>query len=173
MLNVMLDLETLGTKPGCPVLSIGAVTFDPDMPDSGTHFYEVCGLREQFAAGLVPDADTLAWWTQQSNAAAMFSGLANASASVAFTRFQNWFPSDALVWGNGADFDMPILAKAMQALGYTAPWKPFSGRCFRTLKNLYPHVPKVQPTEAHNALSDALAQAQWALNIAEAGAKLA
>jgi len=173
MLHVMLDLETLGTTPGCPVLSIGAVAFDPVAREIHDRFYRVCGLKEQFAAGLVPNAETLAWWAQQPNIAATFAELAQTSAALAFSHFRGWFPEDALVWGNGADFDMPILAEAMRRLGYSAPWKPFSGRCFRTLKNLYPAVPKVKPAEAHNALSDAEAQAQWAMNIAAAGAALA
>jgi hypothetical protein len=29
MNNVMIDIETLGKKRGCPVLSIAAVQFDP------------------------------------------------------------------------------------------------------------------------------------------------
>lgn len=173
MLHVMLDLETLGTRPGCPVLSIGAVEFDPTTMNTGQRFYDVCGLAEQFDAGLRPDAGTLAWWAGQPNVAAMFEGLAQASAALTFLNFRQWFPGDALVWGNGADFDMPILAAAMQALGHAVPWKPFNGRCFRTLKNLYPGVPRVHPGEAHNALSDAEAQARWALNIAAAGAVLA
>lgn len=174
MQHVMLDIETLGTRPGCPVLSIGAVLFDPT-PEHGllAHFHAFCGLKEQLDVGLTPDAGTLAWWATQPNVAATFERAKMASAALAFSHFARWFPPDALVWGNGADFDQPILAAAMEALGHPAPWKPFNGRCFRTLKNLYPHVPKVHPAEAHNALSDAEAQAKWALDISGAGAVLA
>lgn len=173
MQHVMLDLETLGTRPGCPVLSIGAVVFEPATGEIGSSFYEVCGLGEQLAAGLVPEAGTLAWWAKQTTGREVFDAVDRASAALAFSRFQGWFPTDALVWGNGADFDMPILAEAMRKFGYGVPWKPFNGRCFRTLKNLYAFVPKVAPASAHNALSDARAQAQWALDIAAAGAVLA
>lgn len=173
MKHVMLDLETLGTRPGCPVLSIGAVLFDADLGVMEDRFHAYCRLDQQFEAGLMPEAGTLAWWAKQAGVAELFENAAQAPPGLAFAAFSHWFPADVLVWGNGADFDMPILAHAMKACGYRAPWKPFSGRCFRSLKNLYPHVPKVNPTEAHNALSDAVAQAQWAINIAAAGAVLA
>ena len=41
--DVMVDLETWGTKPGCAIISIGAVSFGPD------------GLGEEFYTALDRD----------------------------------------------------------------------------------------------------------------------
>jgi inhibitor of KinA sporulation pathway (predicted exonuclease) len=73
----------------------------------------------------------------------------------------------ALVWGNGADFDNPILAAAYRATGISQGWKPYNGRCYRTIKNLAPQVRLVRTGTHHNALDDARAQAQHLLDIVE------
>jgi exodeoxyribonuclease VIII len=74
-------------------------------------------------------------------------------------------PKDFLVWGNGADFDLPILSAAYVAAGFGGPpWKPYNGRCYRTLKNLRPDVPRPERRgTAHNALDDAVFQAEHAI----------
>jgi hypothetical protein len=64
MINVMVDIETLGTEPGCVVLSIGAVAFDKEM-GFVEDFYEVINTVDSFSEGLTYDNDTLAWWKKQ------------------------------------------------------------------------------------------------------------
>ena len=41
MEHCMVDLETLGKRAGCPILSIGAVFFDPVEKQLGEEFYVV------------------------------------------------------------------------------------------------------------------------------------
>ena len=48
MIHVMCDLETLGRRPGCKLLSIGAVVFGPK--GLGAEFYEDCLLYTSDAA---------------------------------------------------------------------------------------------------------------------------
>ena len=67
--------------------------------------------------------------------------------------------------GNGADFDLPILAAAYAAVGLSVPWKPYNGRCYRTLKNLAPVVKLARPGTHHNALDDARTQAVHAIKL--------
>jgi hypothetical protein len=64
MSDVMIDLETLGRRPGCVVLSIGAVEFGP--AGLGREFYIVLDIFGQKSLGLHEDPDTLAWWEAQS-----------------------------------------------------------------------------------------------------------
>ena len=69
---------------------------------------------------------------------------------------------DSLVWSNGADFDVPMLAHAFSQVQMEMPWKFFNSRCFRTYKNL-PGAKNVGVPFAgtkHNALADAYHQAQ-------------
>lgn len=169
--RVMIDLETLGVTAGCSILSIGAATFD-EHRGVGDPFYATISRKTCRNAGLVEDADTLIWWHKQSEEArkvltadhtTLPLGLALAQFHDYLSRFHT---SDVLVYGNGADFDLPILGRAFLACGFDLPWKAYNGRCYRTLKNQRPDVKLVRtPGTHHNALSDATAQAEHAIRI--------
>lgn len=63
MKHVMVDLETLGTKPGSVILSIGAVTFDLDGSGrDGRTFYQRVNIQSCLDAGMTVDGDTVEWW---------------------------------------------------------------------------------------------------------------
>ncbi|MDV7397059.1 3'-5' exoribonuclease, partial [Arthrospira platensis SPKY1] len=64
------------------------------------------------------------------------------------------------LWGNGADFDNPILKSCYAAIDADVPFKPWAGRCYRTVKNI-PGMPKINRNHGthHNALDDARNQA--------------
>lgn len=166
-LDVMIDLETTGTKAGCGILSIGACTFD------GNHkFYDRIHHSSSIELGLVDDPDTLAWWARQNPEARMEAFSGETHILNALGKFSDWFkrlPADnknVFIWGNGADFDQPILQAAFVKAGMKAPWAPFNSRCYRTLKNLYFGVkaPAFQGIK-HNALADAMHQASHAREI--------
>jgi exodeoxyribonuclease VIII len=163
----MVDLETCGVTPGCVVLSIGACSFD------GKHeFYKKFCPPCLEAAGLVKESETMSWWDKQSEEARLeaFSGIDSPVTVLgAFTDFLDSLESqykNVYIWGNGADFDLPILAAVYKALGMRTPWKPFNGRCYRTLKNLYKSIPmsKFEGLK-HSALADARNQAMHAREI--------
>ena len=193
-MNVMLDLETLGTAPGCAVLSVGAVPFDVE---NGVRedwaFYAEISLVSCLAAGLTIDPQTLAWWLKQpdrgvlerASAAPLHPkmplapypwhtlGLGSLTdMAQAFSQWWSMVASEddlvAMVWGNGADFDLPIWAHAMRAVKWAQPWKPFNGRCYRTLKNLRPDVRPEAGAVAHHALADATRQAEHAVRLLRA-----
>lgn len=69
MNHLMIDLETMGNKPSAPIVSIGAVIFDPSTGEFGPDFYRVVSLKSSVDGGAVPDADTIMWWMQQSEEA--------------------------------------------------------------------------------------------------------
>lgn len=166
-IDIMLDLETCGVKPGCIVLSIGASSFDLNH----TFYKKLCASCLK-GAGLKEDPDTMKWWSKQDPIARAeaFSGT-DSSVQVlgAFSDFLRALEvehKDVYVWGNGADFDLPILAAVYETFGMRTPWKPFNGRCYRTLKNLYHNI-KMERFEGmkHTALADAKNQAQHARDI--------
>jgi hypothetical protein len=73
---------------------------------------------------------------------------------------------DVRVWGNGADFDNPILAVAYRRTIFSGqPWKPYNGRCYRTVKNQFQDVKLVRTGTHHNALDDARSQATHLVEI--------
>lgn len=164
-LHVMLDLETLGLTPGCGILSIGAVTLDLE-----STFYERVEIKSNAENGLISDDETLTWWDKQSTEARLEAFCGMTSLPSVLNSFAHWFgklPSrsaeDILVWGNGADFDVPILKVAYKKLGIPFPIATFNARCYRTLKGLYPEVAapaRLKGATKHNALDDAIHQAK-------------
>jgi exodeoxyribonuclease VIII len=175
MLDFMVDLETLGDKPGCAILSIGAVAFDPvEQTIDGGGFYKVVSRASCKKAKLGEDRSTIDWWERQSEAArqVLADSLAkNATplkdALIELNVYLTSFgPAKKIrVWGNGADFDNAILCLCYQAAGVQMPWDFWNNRCFRTLKNLAPQVKVDRSGTYHNALDDARTQADHALKI--------
>lgn len=179
--HVMVDLETLGSRPGCAILSIGAVEFNHLTGKLGEEFYCVVNRKSCAVAGLVEDADTLAWWGRQNaQAQAVIKEAGEAADTIAdaLTRFTAYLSKYGLaqvrVWGNGSDFDNAILAVAFDKAGLKFPWKFWNNRCFRTLKSLNPDVPMPRGGVYHNALDDAKTQANAAIQMMrEAQSKVA
>lgn len=112
--HVMLDLETLGTRPGSVILSIGAVEFDLRV-GLGREFYVEISQYSSRHIGFTVDQDTVDWWEEQSAEA---RGLLARTSSggllphVALQQFNAWLSPDPLVWGNGAAFDNALLREA-------------------------------------------------------------
>lgn len=156
----MLDIETLGMQSQTTpvVCSIGAVVFDLD------------GIKEEFYTNVVWEghfkADTVKWWLKQSDAAR--NAILNEPTVPLLDALIDlmWFVGDKPVWGNGVDFDNAILQNWYAAKDLKG-WSYRQNRCFRTIKNIY-NSPElwVRPDVAHDALSDAKAQALHLINIA-------
>lgn len=172
--DVMIDLETLGTGPGCIVLSIGAVAFNPEKKELGPEFYQVFNTNNQWNFGLRKDADTVEWWESQTDEArevfeqAKHGGEALRDGLLRFNGWLSQFDSEKVcIWGNGADFDNAILQYLYRHIGMLLPWKFWNNRCFRTLygefRDLYPKP--FRKGIYHNALDDAKFQAGWANDI--------
>jgi hypothetical protein len=69
------------------------------------------------------------------------------------------------VWGNAASFDLKILEKAYKLMQIEVPWKYYNEMCYRTLKNLYPEIKIMCNPHKHEALQDAIYQAEHAVRI--------
>ena len=166
--NIMLDLETLGTKPGCIILSIAAVPFALSGCYELEPFYRKISDVSCGTYGMVSDKKTLDWWERQSDEARneAFSGVEDLKLVLSdFSLYIAGMPTAPVIWGNGSDFDNPILAAAYELCDLPLPWSFRDNLCYRTLKNLYPVIPYVRPVIAHNALHDARAQATHAEHI--------
>lgn len=166
MSHIMLDLETISTDSDAVVVAIGAVKFDPYGTGVIQTFYRVPNdWADQQSRGRSVNADTVAWWLKQSDAAraALTSPLEEHSAPTAqilgeFTEFCEG--SDVQMWGNGADFDCIILGSLYGSYGRRKPWTYSNNRCFRTMKNIVKGVQRPARVGVHhNALDDARTQA--------------
>ena len=171
-MHIMIDIETMGTRPNAPILSIGACRFTPEAIEDT--FYRRINLQSSVDAGGIIDADTLLWWLKQSDAARLEITQPDTTLRSALEDFATWVTRDQDlqgVWGNGASFDNVLLTEAYKRLGMSAPWPFRLDRCYRTIKNQLP-APYVQEGEAHNALDDAVAQTKHLIHIWEAQREL-
>lgn len=69
MNHLMVDLETMGNGPYAPVISIGAVFFDPNTGETGEEFSVNISLESSMRYRARPDASTILWWMEQSEEA--------------------------------------------------------------------------------------------------------
>jgi len=169
MTDIMIDIETLGTKPGCVLLSIGAVEFN-NKGEFGKEFEMIIDVENSVAWGLKIEPRTVMWWMEQNQEARKKisePGEGLSEALEAFTKAFSW--KNAQVWCNGASFDFPIMEAAFQAVDMKKPWQYYNERCFRTIKGMLSKEKfdslKVSPKIAHSALEDAKAQALTLVNI--------
>jgi exodeoxyribonuclease VIII len=159
--NFMLDLETMGVKPGCPIISIGVTEFDPHGDGVIRSFYQAIDLQSNLDHNLVPEAGTIKWWMKQSDEAKkVFGEGENMSLATALLALARWMGDGAILWGNSARFDLGILEHAYLACGMVVPWEHRDERCYRTLKNLFPELKIKRSGIHHNALDDAISQAK-------------
>ncbi len=164
MTHIMLDLETLGTRPGCIVLSAALVRFS-DEAATTLNF----SVPDQELLGLERDANTEAWWRDQKPEAweaATVNPTPLAGALDYLTTWIDWASEadgDAIIWCHGATFDAPILGELHRRAGIVVPWKFWNIRCTRTLYDLAGVNPKAhQVYPSHIALNDALGQTRAA-----------
>ena len=172
-MHIMIDIETMGTRPTAPIVSFGAVAFDAD----GIHkkFYRVVDLDSAVAAGAVIESGTVMWWLAQSDdaRAALTNDITEplSDVLVAFHEFVSALPGGPGavrgVWGNGATFDNVLVAEAYKRLDMLVPWPFWKDRCYRTVKNMFPAVELIREGTHHHALADAETQALHLIEISK------
>lgn len=163
MIQVMLDLETMGNGPDAAIIAIGAVAFDIKSRSIGAKFYRTVDLASSVAGGGRMDPSTVLWWMQQSEDARKVFAREGATIDAALLDFADWLSGsfgEAEVWGNGAAFDNVILASAYRRAGMETPWQYWNNRCYRTVRALHPHVDCTRVGTYHNAVDDAETQAR-------------
>lgn len=165
-MDLMMDLETLGTKSDCPVISLGAVFFDIEKKLLGPSFYLPMDIQEQLDVGRKVDADTIKWWMQQEDAAQnVFKEKALPPRKVLelFTKFYKQHPK-AKVWGNGSTFDISIMESLFHSFKLKHPWHHYNVMDLRTFRRFVAGGAKVvKEGTDHNALDDSISQAKFVM----------
>lgn len=164
-LHIMLDLETMGRAPGCGIVSVGAVPFDPLGKGVTDQFYRNVSLQSCLDAGLTLNADSLLWWSCQTVRArrALTENPRPEPLKIVIDAFKEWFGKTGAkkIWSHGAPFDLPILQAAHAAVGVETPWDYPNARDTRTVFDLAGGIKIIRKGGTHhNALDDAIAQAQ-------------
>lgn len=168
-MHIMVDLETMGTRPDAPIIAIGAVMFNAD--GIVKEFYCTVSLDSAVRSGAMIDPNTVMWWLRQDKAAQdALSDTQDIAVGLetALRDFMQFvcYCGDSLqgVWGNGASFDNVLLHEAGKRCGVPM-WEFWKDRCYRTVKNMYPDVGLKRVGTHHNALDDAKSQALHLIDI--------
>ena len=185
-MDIIIDIETLGTKPGCPIIEIGACALDPAgvivanfsrrVPHQHLSFAVV---KEGSAQSLYDENDftrTCRWWVDSEERAETLMKILSPSCCVqdncALYEFCDWLkgqvagidPENIRVWANGPAFDISILCWAFDYYGIARPWICWQERCVRTALELAGYVKGSVPWEEtgprHRALCDARHEAR-------------
>lgn len=146
--DVLIDLETLGTKPGCVILSCVAVGLNRKGEDNDRQpkIKVVFSMTQQMLIGLVPDQNTLSWYLKDKKG--QLQEIKDSGASVeelkdALSRLTEFFNrvlqgnKNACIWGNDANFDVEILFELFKRVlpDSAFPFKYYKYMNVRTIKD--------------------------------------
>lgn len=158
--DIMVDLETLGTRQDTIVLEISAVEFNRHTGEIGEVFDAKLDIDDQLSYRRSLSRETLQWWFKQDEAAIknVFDDADGIKfqISTALFEFSNFVErcdnkcnsdSDRRVvklWGNGSIFDLGILQNMYETciLKVKLPWKFWAVNDVRTIVDLNPDVKK-------------------------------
>ena len=161
-MELMIDVESLGTVMGSPVVTIGACLFDPYSCDSGDALMARSiliriDLSEAIKYSIGVDGGTLRWWFEQKDAAIKaLVGNDAVSMQEALTTLERFclergafvdnqffpglsaLPKACRYWAKDPDFDMRLMQHFYEHpdLNARMPWKFWECRSVRTVQDL-------------------------------------
>ena len=151
--KIMIDIETLGTKPGCIVRELGIVVFnETEILESYQYFFDI---KSQEDKGLITEWDTAQWVLDNKNyynpenikeklfeiypelklyvpgKNALFFNRVRSHGPIGIydsdcflpTRLMSLVNKDTEIWVNGTTFDIPILEHFFKTFSLESPFK--------------------------------------------------
>ena len=147
--HLIIDIETLSTKPNAVVLSLGCVPFQfenkkPFEKYLEDGFYVKLDVKAQIEAGRKMQKETVDWWLSQSAEARLVTkpseedvdprdALEQFSRYVDSLRKFEGFSDDSFVWSRGSNFDFPIIESLHDTFGLKPPYSTWSIRDLKTM----------------------------------------
>jgi hypothetical protein len=162
-MDVMLDLETLSTRPESVILTIGAVKFDPwgDDVDTEHGLYHRVNVDEQLTLDRHVQEETVQWWGKQPPE--VFEEAMGESNRVGLETMcadlNRFLVGVNNIWCQGPAFDIVILENLYRQLVKPTPWQFWQIRDSRTLFGTHGDPRSKDRKAAHNALMDCYYQA--------------
>lgn len=158
MIQLVLDLETLGTGDNAAVVSIGAA-----IVGGPSAVWRILPM-EALSHGKT-DQSTLDWWQKQCAAAREeLTGVLSTWQAVTQLKawaLQNGWDRSSTIWGKGPSFDCVILKNAMSRVEVPAFWQFWQERCVRTILQMVPEANNLQfEGTPHKAEDDARHEAR-------------
>lgn len=161
--DIMLDLETLSTRPEAVILTIGAVKFNPFVQDEfGETLYIKPNVDEQIEVGRHVDEGTIEWWGKQPEDIREDAMGEDGRISIEDTlkRLNKFLVGADNIWAQGPIFDIGILENLYRARTQPPPWQHWRIRDSRTLFGVHGDPRKQGRDGFHNAVADCVYQAQ-------------
>lgn len=183
-LNIMMDLETLGTNVNAAIASLGVVFFDEkEIFVKEQWMIDInCPLNRN--REITPS--TLQWWLLQlrKNHGLDVNLLGKTPLAHALYSFNHLIEDTVCktgkklgcIWGNSPEFDNAIMKHAFNQMAadprfssfniITCPWEYWQGRDYRTVVQLFEHVlteeevASLENKTKHDSLADAVHQTQ-------------
>lgn len=153
IMDIMIDIEGLGTAPDTTILTIAAQEFDPLVPDCfGGDYYVRVTLESQEGRSI--EQGTIEWWATQPAAARdeAFNEEGRVPLDQALDELGKLIWHSKRIWAQGPTYDMNILEHAYKSYNKPIPWQYYAVRDSRTVFSLYKDLPK--PRTSHHALED-------------------
>ena len=156
----MVDLETLATTPNAAILSLGAVTFNPNSDQIYDELYYKVELESFDGLDSYIDDGTIEWWSKQDPKAQeeAFDPNNRIDIRTVMDDFYKFCMGSSKFWSHGSTFDIIILEHYYRQIGKPYPWKFWEVRDTRTLFDLGMD-PEMPQANKHHALEDARRQA--------------
>jgi hypothetical protein len=171
--DLMIDVECADKKRTGALMAVGGVFFDLQTCTLGPTFSRTINLVSSVAHGGTMDASTMLWWMRQGDAARKAVAYGGEPLDVVLNDLSTWIAQtcrheDVRLWGNNDEFDIPKLENGYRGINCLVPWYWSHVRDFRTVRNMNPQVeynPADKDGTAHNALDDAVFQAEFLFKI--------
>jgi len=161
-MEAMIDIETFGTIAGSPIVTIGAVLFDPYASDSSQAMIDRSiniriDLSDSLKYGTKVEGGTMRWWLEQDDQAIKaLVGEDAISAQEALTKLWRFclergtfvnkeffsglsdLPKASRFWAKDPDFDMQLMRHYYEHPDLSAkmPWEFWQCMSVRTVQDL-------------------------------------
>lgn len=165
--NMMIDLETLDTRPSAVVFQVGILVFKDIVPENfrtnlilEEKIYHL-DLLDQIMAGRTVDLETVRWWQTQKADAWYRSANEITSTRDLFQDITYFYSKHGVehLWANSPSFDTVIMRSLRESLGISWEFPSFRDDMdLRTLKRIFRmrgrEMEGVKKPTTHNALKD-------------------
>ena len=163
-MDVMLDIETLSTRPESVILTLGAVKFSPwdQEVNTETGLYLRIDVDEQLQLDRHVQQETVDWWGKQAEEVReeALGEHERTRLGDSVDQLNRFLVGAENIWCQGPAFDIVILENLYRQLGRPTPWQFWQIRDSRTLFSVHGDPREKGRHGAHNALIDCYYQAR-------------
>ena len=157
-IDIMVDIETLGTKSDSTIIQIAAIAFDIHTGRHIEKFNQKVDITKNEKLNV--SGSTIKWWlnTNKELLAEIINTGVNSSDQV-LINFHNWLnelqeDKNLYLWGNGILFDNKMIQHQFENLGLSYPIYYRNDRDLRTLLDLASNKTGLSEIEIRNSLKD-------------------